>query len=276
LNNRSESERPKGLSLSSDAFDPAHAEESSSSLEAPLRLAAQMQSLARLHNGLAHDLKSPLNAMVLNLELLKRSLQGSLGDPSEVRDRQKRWVALLERELLRLRDSLDLVLAQLAIPDEEPETFDLDKLVEELEALLGPQARQRHIELRRSPPPSVMATVAGRRGPVKQSLLAVAAALLDALDEGGRLSLELAVSAQGVAVTLDGSPRHDATPRGPQGSEGAAVPGELPLQWARAVAVESGGTSHWTTNARGSVHFELTLPLATAGSRNDAESPGHR
>ena len=43
-------------------------------IETDLRLAAQLRALMRVYRGVAHDLRAPLNAMVLNLELLKRSL----------------------------------------------------------------------------------------------------------------------------------------------------------------------------------------------------------
>ena len=44
-------------------------------LEAELGLAIQMRGLTRFYAAFAHDLKAPLNAMVLTLELLRASLE---------------------------------------------------------------------------------------------------------------------------------------------------------------------------------------------------------
>lgn len=48
-------------------------------VETDLRMAAKLRGLNRLYRGVAHDLKAPLNAMRLNLDLLSASLNGSHG-----------------------------------------------------------------------------------------------------------------------------------------------------------------------------------------------------
>ena len=54
--------------------------DSLSALEKELGLAMQMRGLARFYKAFAHDLKAPLNAMVMNLELLKETLREQDGE----------------------------------------------------------------------------------------------------------------------------------------------------------------------------------------------------
>src|SRR6185503_17617944 len=159
-------------------------------IEIDLRMAAQLRALTRVYRGVAHDLRAPLNAMVLNLELLCRSLDPETPRREDLEAKQQRWVAVIEQELQRLRRALDVLLAQTAPPAEKAEPFDLRGVIEEIEALLYPQARQQQVVLDVSVPED-MVTVVGFRDQVKQSALNVAINALEAMPDGGRLALSL-------------------------------------------------------------------------------------
>lgn len=165
-------------------------------LEIDLRRAARLRVLSQVYLAVAHDLKAPLNGMVLNLELLRESL----ADGAEIgRDKQRRWVEVLERELSRLRRSLDTLLAQTAPASEEMESFDLRSTIEEIEDLLAPQARRQQVRLV-SDLPAEPVRVTGHRDHLKQAMLNVAINGLEVLGEGG--TLELALRGDGAAAAL--------------------------------------------------------------------------
>jgi len=165
-------------------------------LEIDLRRAARLRVLSQVYLAVAHDLKAPLNGMVLNLELLRESL----ADGAEIgRDKQRRWVEVLERELSRLRRSLDTLLAQTAPTSDELERFDLRSTVEEIEDLLAPQARRQQVRLVTDLPAEAV-PVAGHRDHLKQAMLNVAINGLEVLGEGG--TLELALRGEGGAAAL--------------------------------------------------------------------------
>jgi signal transduction histidine kinase len=155
-----------------------------------------LRVLSQVYLAVAHDLKAPLNGMVLNLELLRESL----ADGAEIgRDKQRRWVEVLERELVRLRRSLETLLAQTAPASDELERFDLRSTVEEIEDLLAPQARRQQVRLV-TDLPAAPVTVEGHRDHLKQALLNVAINGLEVLGEGG--TLELALRGDGEAAAL--------------------------------------------------------------------------
>ncbi|HXT49966.1 MAG TPA: ATP-binding protein, partial [Thermoanaerobaculia bacterium] len=159
-------------------------------VELDLRMAAQLRALTRVYRGVAHDLRAPLNAMVLNLELLRRSLDPTTPRREDLETKQQRWVTVIEQELQRLRRALDVLLAQTAPPAEKAEPFDLRGVLEEIEALLYPQARQQYVTLAVTVPEE-MVTVVALRDQIKQSALNIAINALEAMPEGGTLSMAL-------------------------------------------------------------------------------------
>jgi signal transduction histidine kinase len=158
--------------------------------ETDLRLATQMRGLARVYGALAHELKAPLGAMSLNLELLRDALATDAeGDP-EARVREQRYANVLHAELERLNRSLVAILNQSMSLAETREPFELCDLMHDLNTLLAPQAKQQQVALEmRLPDKSVR--LAGQRDRLKQALLNIATNALEAMPDGGRLGMSL-------------------------------------------------------------------------------------
>lgn len=238
-------------------------------VETDLRMAAQLRALTRVYRGVAHDLRAPLNAMVLNLELLRRSLDPTTPRREDLESKQQRWVTVIEQELQRLRRALDVLLAQTAPPMEKAEPFDLRGVLEEIEALLYPQARQQHVTVAVQVPDD-MVTVVGLRDQVKQSALNVAINALEVMPEGGTLAMAL--------ERLDGRARMRISDTGP------GIPPELRekifdmhfttkesgtgigLYVARSMFEAQGGTLTAASSGPEGTTFELELPLQGSGS----------
>jgi signal transduction histidine kinase len=170
-------------------------------LENELRLAIQMRAFAHFYMAFAHDLKAPLNAMVLNLELLKRSLAGQPADETDgeqKRTRQTRYIETLVGEVSRLDRSLRTVLTHAAPLSEGVKSFDLRELIEELGTLLDPQARHQRVDFKIALPPTQL-RMTGHRDRLKQALLNVAINGLESMPKGGEMAIE-AVTANGEAT----------------------------------------------------------------------------
>ena len=182
--------------------------------EACLRLAVQMHALAGLYQGVVHDLKSPLNALVVNLELLRASL-----DPDDPKaDKQQRYSRVLQEELLRLNRSIESLLPAAVPASAEPTRFDLGELVDEVVAFIEPQARQQRVTVSRlggsaadarnddpgpqkRPQPGRL-PVTGHRDRLKQALLAVTVNALEAMPDGGDLGVETALDGRRARVRV--------------------------------------------------------------------------
>jgi len=199
-------------------------------LENELGLAIQMRGLVRFHRAFVHDVKTPLNAMVMNLELLKNSLQRDRdGDDVERQQKQLHYISLLKNEITRVERQAQSLLTHTA-PTRETAAQDVDLrgLVNELVDLVRPMAAQQRVtlatELTQEP---VFSRVNPDR--FKQALLNIAINALEAMPDGGRLG-----------VTLE---RVDGRVRIAIADSGPGIPAELADQIF---------TMHFTTKSRGS------------------------
>lgn len=238
-------------------------------VETDLRMAAQLRALTRVYRGVAHDLRAPLNAMVLNLELLRRSLDPTTPRREDLEAKQQRWVTVIEQELQRLRRALDVLLAQTAPPSEKAEPFDLRGVLEEIEALLYPQARQQQVTVEVAVPDD-MVTVTALRDQVKQSALNVAINALEVMPDGGTLAMalerEVGRARMRISDTGPGIPpelrekifdMHFTTKESGTG---------IGLYVARSMFEAQGGTLKAASSGPEGTTFELELPLQGPGS----------
>lgn len=215
-------------------------------LESDLRMAAQLRGLTRLYMGVAHDLKAPLNAMVLNLELLKRSIAKPwIEDEDARRDRELEWTGILESEIARLRRSLEALLAQTAPPRDDRGELDLREVLGEILALLAPQARQQRVKLDAALGDAAV-RVEGSRDQIKQAILNIAINGLEATPEAGTLAIGLHSEGSEAVVRVQDT--------------GAGIPPE---------ALERVFEMHFSTKATGSgigLHVARTIVESHAGT----------
>src|SRR5260370_5513675 len=142
------------------------------SLETDVRLASQLHGLARVYRTVAHELRAPVSAMMINLDLLRESLAGN-GADDEAKEDQERYVVVLRDELERLNRSLSEALTQTLPPGDHRDKFDLREALAELGTLLAPQARRQGVDFRIRMPDAPVILV-GFRDRLKQSFLNIA------------------------------------------------------------------------------------------------------
>jgi signal transduction histidine kinase len=164
--------------------------DSLSALENELGLAIQMRGLARFYKAFAHDLKAPLNAMVMNLELLKETLRERDGGEPR-RERQLKYAEVIRQELWRLDRQLRTLLSHVVPADDTAEQIDLCELIRNLGDLLAPQAKQQRVSLTTDVPEHEI-LFTGHRDRLKQAMLNIAINALEAMPNGGNLSIGLA------------------------------------------------------------------------------------
>jgi signal transduction histidine kinase len=167
-------------------------------LESDLRAASQLRSLAQVTPAVAHDLRAPINAMVLNLEVLKETLAAGPSLPSpaigsggrDPRERQRHYVAVLREELARLHQSLELFLAHISPRGDRLESLDLREPARDLAALLRPPARKQQAQIEVLLPDAPVPVLA-QRHQLRQSLLHLGLAALAQVPRDGTLEIRL-------------------------------------------------------------------------------------
>ncbi len=153
-------------------------------LEREIEVSRRMASIGRLTAGVGHEVKNPIHAMVLHLELLR----GKLG--TEEADDAGRHVDVLATEMTRL-DRVVQVLADFTRPM-EPTLRDLPirGVVDSVLQLVSVDAALRDIDVMiRDASEGARARI--DREMLHQSLLNIVLNAMDAMDRNGRLTVTL-------------------------------------------------------------------------------------
>jgi signal transduction histidine kinase len=166
-------------------------------LEIDLLLASQMRSAPHLYRVLAHDLRAPLNAMQLTLELLSDPQSGPADAAREAK--RQRYLSVLREEMRRLDRILPTVLSENEPIGSQARTFDFRDVLREIAALLTPQARRQRVSLELQIPEQPVETT-GMRDRLKQAFLNVALNALEAMPAGGHLGFRLAREGDAILV----------------------------------------------------------------------------
>ncbi len=230
---------------------------SESKLLTPLEVQAnRFQLVSRLADDLAHEIKNPLHAMVINLELVKRRAQA--GDTAKALERAE----LVAREVTRLNGVIDQLLQLLRPAKQDGPVTDLDTVLEEVIPLVAQQARLSGIELVYQGI-GMPAAASIRREALKLVLLnLVTNALERARASGGRVEVAAVQDADGVRLLVTDRGAGSSPDAKARLSPSRVAPSDerLGLAVARQLVAEAGGALGETRGMSGETVFAAHLP----------------
>jgi signal transduction histidine kinase len=148
-----------------------------------LDVATRLSAISRLTGGVAHEIKNPLNAIALRLELLR----ARLGEPDHELSGE---IDILSREVLRLDRVVKTFLDFSRPLDVHLQEIDLCVLAREVTELITPQARLAKIYVDFSAPLEP-ALIRGDSDLLKQAVLNLATNAIDAMPQGGSLQVRV-------------------------------------------------------------------------------------
>jgi signal transduction histidine kinase len=174
-------------------------------IESEIELSRRLAAIGQLTRGVAHEVKNPINAIVVHLEILRNKLK-------QVEPDTKRHVDVIGNEIQRL-DRVVQMLVDFTRPVElRLAETDLRRLVEDVVLLASPDAERHGVHIDRDVPPEPIVLKIDA-DLVKQALLNVALNGIQAMPDGGRLTIVAARNASGAQLTV-----HD---------EGSGIPPEI-------------------------------------------------
>ena len=159
-------------------------------MHSTLNYSRKLAALGRLMAGVAHEVKNPLNAMTIHLELLKNKLQrssstGELRPPSSDVDKH---VDIIGKEIQRLDQVLNGFL-RFARPDElKLQPTQLAGIVSEVVTTVAPEAERLHVAVKHECPPG-LPPVNADPAMLRQAVLNLALNACQAMPGGGTLRI---------------------------------------------------------------------------------------
>jgi signal transduction histidine kinase len=216
--------------------------------------ADRVRTIERLAADVAHEVRTPFQSLLINLELLRGRLQaGSTGDALQ-------RTGVIELEVRRLSSLIDAFLTILPAGAGEAEMFDVDHAIDRVAPLLQIQAREGRAEFRRDP---IRAIAHAHRGNFLYALARGALALRDSLGGGGRLLLDGAADERVIRIRLGAEPLPGRVP------ESAPA---LRAVHCLATLVDVYGTIQPASGSPPTPRIGLEIALPRAGSRLTADS----
>jgi signal transduction histidine kinase len=168
-----------------------------SQVHSTLNYSRKLAALGRLMTGVAHEVKNPLNAMTIHLELLKQKLaavpelvtvSAGSSDPGPRGTDLSKHVHVISSEIRRLDEVVNGFL-KFARPDElKLQPVQLDALISEVVTTAMPEAEARHVTMRTECPSGIPAINADP-GMLSQALLNLAINACQAMPNGGTLRI---------------------------------------------------------------------------------------
>ncbi len=150
-------------------------------IEDEIELSRRLSAIGRLTSGVAHEVKNPINAIVVHLEVLRQKMK-------EIDPDTRRHVDVISSEIQRL-DRVVQTLVDFTRPVElRLNDMDIRKLVEDVVSLASPAAEKHNVLIEReasldSLPVRIDADL------VKQALLNIVLNGVQAMPDGGTLRL---------------------------------------------------------------------------------------
>lgn len=155
----------------------------------------KLDLVARMADELAHEIKNPLNAVVVNLELIKRMA----GDRPETAAERADMIA---GEVARVHDLVVALLRVLRFEDGARRS-ELGGVLRTLRPLLAARAKLGHVDLRIEA--EQIAIIDLSPGEAAQIVMNLADNAFDAMPEGGRLDIAARVEEGRVALRIQDS-----------------------------------------------------------------------
>ncbi|MFH2204949.1 MAG: sensor histidine kinase [Elusimicrobiota bacterium] len=224
----------------------------------------KLATIGRMAATVAHEINNPLAIIEENAGLLKDMATFSAGHPQK--EKTLKLVELIHKSVARCSDVTHRLLGFAKRMDIQREPIALDKLLEEVASFQKTEALHRNIKIDFALPDS-LPPVIGDRGKLQQVFLNIISNALSAVDDGGRIQIEVAqldATHASVMVTDNGSGigqkdlKHIFEPfYSTKGEFGTG----LGLSITRDIVTKLGGTIEVQSEVGSGTSFIVTLPI---------------
>lgn len=163
-------------------------------IEDEIELSRRLAAIGRLTSGVAHEVKNPINAIVVHLEVLRQKLK-------EIDPDTRRHMDVIGSEIQRL-DRVVQTLVDFSRPVElRLADTDLRKLVDDVVLLASPAAEQNRVRIERQAGSDAM-PVRIDSDLVKQAVLNIVINGVQAMASGGDLNIAIRREGENALITI--------------------------------------------------------------------------
>lgn len=226
-------------------------------LQQRMRRMERFLGLGTLAAGLHHEIKNPLSALSLHVQLLEEGLSDRL------EERQLEHLNVLKTEVTRIAGVLESFRDYASLEQLNLTPLAVQDIVQQTVGLIGPQARQQGVSVDWSAESTNLPFVMADAVRLEQVLLNLALNALEAMRQGGQLSFSVRCDDNQVVISVA-----DTGPGIPESVQGFVLDpyfttksggSGMGLAFCDKIARQHGGQLNFDTGSQGTA-FHLTLP----------------
>jgi signal transduction histidine kinase len=225
----------------------------------------RLAAIGKMAAHVTHEIRNPLSAMGLNVELLEEELGQGAPPPAEV----KNLLAAIQREVQRLEHLSEEYLRVARLPQPRMEADDVAAAVEEIVVFARPEIELARCAVTVHVEPDLR-TALFDEAQLRQALLNLLRNAREAMPDGG--PIDVRVAAEGMSVVIDVADRGGGIPeeiRARVFDPFFSTKGEgtgLGLAITRHIVEAHGGTVTCERRDGGGTLFRIALPIAPSKS----------
>jgi len=148
----------------------------------------RMATLGQIATTVNHEIKTPLNALYINLQLLKRRARATMPADSAAHSEIADLVSVIDREVLRISSYLDEFVNYARFPPSHPRRADANRIVHEIMDMFSQKAEEAGVRVKARLDTRLPPLLLDERK-VAQALINLCANAFDAMPQGGTLTL---------------------------------------------------------------------------------------
>jgi signal transduction histidine kinase len=151
----------------------------------------KIATLGQIATSVNHEIKTPLNSLYMNLQLLTRQIKKSAMEDEESRGNMLKVSAIIEQEISRISGILEEFVKYARFAPPELQKTDLNQLIRAIAGMISQSADKAKVEvdLRLSDQIGILLLDEKK---MTQALLNLCVNAIQAMPEGGRLTMETA------------------------------------------------------------------------------------
>ena len=219
----------------------------------------QFASLSTLASGLLHELRNPLTALSIHVQLLEERLENDAIDQQTAE-----LIGVLKTEVRRLNNTLSSFRDFAKLERLSLKAIDVQEVLQDVARLISPQARQQCVQLEFLRAGQTLPQMELDPGKIEQAVLNLVLNALEAMPGGGELTLGTEVDGGNVRIVVrdsgQGIPREiqDHIFRPYFSTKGSGT--GMGLALAEKLVRQHHGRLDFRTNPAGTT-FSITLPV---------------
>ncbi len=171
-------------------------------LERQVYRSDKVSALGRFAAGIAHEIKNPLSAMNINVQLLEEELTNNKNIDSESQQILMRYINIINSETNRLEEIIRNLIDFTKTDKIKKESISIRIIIEQVVNLIEPEAKRRNVEIHQKINIASDECITCDRNKIKQLLLNLIINSLQAMPAGGMLTIAVLKNPSFVTIEI--------------------------------------------------------------------------